>query len=90
MPMMTVDKWERVYDPIDNPADETINFDPSEPDDLVALREAGDNRVWTEFDSDTGGYTIKAGYWNGGIACMITEKPWTDPDLWVRIGAIRD
>lgn len=80
---MDYDAWTATFQPLTNPREECLLFDPTEPHDLTFLGHVDHHHVWTEVDMDDGYGTaiIPGRHFVNRVGHLVTMAPWADDQL---------
>lgn len=87
---MTHEEWEEEYVPVKNHLDDNASFDGCmfetyDEEFVEVLRNADDKRVWTYVEGDEGLYIIPGLHFVNRLGYLITEKPYTDETIEVKL-----
>ena len=87
---MTHEEWEEEYVPVKNHLDDNASFDgcmfETHDEEFVhVLRNADDKKVWTYVEGDEGMYLIPGLHFVNRLGYLITEKPYTDETIEVKL-----
>lgn len=78
---ITYDEWVEKYKPISNPrierrwGHEDIDFDTHDPEDVEALKQVPDNRIWTLGSGDGYDYISSGWHFVNRLAYHVTMVP---------------
>lgn len=87
---MTHEEWEEEYVPVKNHLDDNASFDGCmfetyDEEFVHVLRNADDKKVWTYVEGDEGMYLIPGLHFVNRLGYLITEKPYTDETIEVKL-----